>query len=111
MERALHKNASYWIFISKYLYAASFPVIFLIGWSRIDFKKFWRASLFSIVTWVPLLSLLAYGLISGLSPLGAVAAFKHIEKLFVISIILFIVVDFILARIIRKVARARWNEE
>ena len=111
MEKALHRNSSFWIFISKYLYAASFPVIFLVGWMRIDFKKFFRTSLFSIITWVPLLSLVSYGLISGLSPLGAVAAFKQLEKLFLISIALFVTVDFVIAKIVQKIFRSRLEEE
>ena len=111
IEAALHKKKRFWIFISKYIFAASFPIIFMVGWARVDFKKFWRTSLLSIVTWVPFLSFLAFVLIAGVSPLGAVDAFKQIEKRFFISIMLFLVVDFVLSRGIAAMLRKRFREE
>jgi len=42
--RALLKNGRSWILVSKFLYASSFPIIFMAGWINLPAKKFFRTS-------------------------------------------------------------------
>lgn len=102
IEAGLQKNGRGWIFISKFLYASTFPIIFFVGWFRFEFRKFFKTSLLSIVCWLPVLTGLAYGLISGLTPLRAIAIFKRFELLFLVGLALFIVADYFLARLLKK---------
>jgi len=101
IENNLQKNGPGWIFVSKFLYGSSMPIIFSIGWTRIDFKKFFRVSLLSILVWLPILSGLAYGLILGLMPLGAVAIFKNFEVAFFLGLGIFLLLDYFLAKLFR----------
>ena len=103
VERAFEHNGRKWIVLSKFMYAAAFPVIFSAGWSKMDFRTFFRHSLISVLTWLPILTGLAYGLISGLSPLGAVSFFRSFEMLFFIGLGIFIFLDYLLARIIGRI--------
>jgi len=107
IERALMMNGKKWIFLSKFVYASSFPVIFSIGWTRMEFKKFFRNSLLSILIWIPILLGLAYGLVSGLSPLRAMNAFHDFEWIFFIGLGLFIFLDYLLARVVGKILERR----
>ena len=103
IERSAQKNGAGLIVMSKFLYASAFPVIFLAGWMKMEFGKFIKTSLLSIVIWLPILSGLSYGLFSGLSPLGAVSIFKNFELVLVISLALFIVADYFVAKLARKI--------
>ncbi len=109
MEENIHKNGTAWIFLSKFIYASSFPVIFLVGWAQINFKKFFKTSLVSIITWVPILCVLAYGLISGLTPLRAVAIFKRFEAIFVLGLAMFIFANLLIIKLLRAFFRKIWH--
>ncbi|MDP2599094.1 MAG: VTT domain-containing protein [Candidatus Liptonbacteria bacterium] len=102
LEKRVHRNSAKWVLFSKFLYASSFPVIFLVGWMRVDFKKFFKASIFSILTWVPILTILAYVLVTSLTPLNAVAVFKKFEVAFIIGIALFFALDYLVVMLVRK---------
>jgi membrane protein DedA with SNARE-associated domain len=102
IEHAVMNNGRKWMFFSKFLYGSSFPIVFSIGWTRTPFKKFFRASLLSILAWLPILLGLAYGLTEGLSPLEAVSTFQDFEWLFLIALVLFLVADYALAKILRR---------
>lgn len=103
VEYAFAHNGRKWIILSKFIYASSFPVIFSAGWSNMKFKAFFRNSVLSVLIWLPILLGLAYGLVSGLSPLRAVSAFRQFELTFVIGLILFLFFDYLLAKFIAKV--------
>jgi membrane protein DedA with SNARE-associated domain len=103
IERAFESNGRKWIVLSKFMYAAAFPVIFSAGWSQMAFKRFFRNSLISVLAWLPILLGLAYGLFSGLSPLGTVSVFHDFEVLFIIGLGLFILFDYFLARFIGRI--------
>ena len=103
VEGAFKHNGRKWIVLSKFVYASVFPIIFSAGWSGMEFKKFLRHSLFSILAWLPVLIGLAYGLASGLSPLRAIAVFRNFELTFFIGLALFIFLDYLLAKFVGKV--------
>lgn len=101
IERSLQHSGRKWMFLAKFFYASSFPVIFSIGWSKMAFKRFFKNSLLATCMWLPILLGLAYGLISGLSPLAAATAFQNVEWFFFIGLALFIVLDYLLAKLAR----------
>ena len=109
IERAIKRNGASWIFMAKFLYASSFPIVFSVGWARIEFRKFFRTSLLSAVILLPILTGLAYGLFAGLSPLRAVSIFKNFEVVFIMGIALFFVADYFLARLFRKIFGKWWK--
>jgi membrane protein DedA with SNARE-associated domain len=105
VERAFERNGKRWIILSKFFYASAFPVIFSAGWSRMEFKKFFHNSVLSVVIWLPILIGLSYGLISGLAPLRAVAIFRNFELAFFIGLVLFLLLDYFIAKFIEKAFR------
>jgi membrane protein DedA with SNARE-associated domain len=113
-ESKIMENGGLLIFFAKFIYASSFPIIFSLGWTRMPFKKFFRNSILSILIWLPILIGLAFGLISGLSPLGALAIFKDFQWVFLVGLGLFIFLDYLLARVLGRLferrARARKGE-
>ncbi len=104
-EKTLQHNGKYWIYFSKFIFGSAPPVIFSIGWTGMKFRAFVKNSIFSILLWLPILIGLAYGLVSGLSPLSAVADFKKFEWNFLIGIALFVFLDYIVARGIGKLLK------
>ena len=106
-EAAMAKNGGILIFFAKFVYASSFPVIFSLGWTQMPFKKFIRNSMLSILIWLPVLIGLSFGLVAGLSPLATIAAFKNFELIFLAGLILFIVLDYLLARVIGRLFERR----
>jgi membrane protein DedA with SNARE-associated domain len=110
IERSVRKNGKRWVFMSKFIYTASFPIVFMVGWVGVEFKTFIRTSLIGISIWAPIISLLAYGLVSGLSPLHAVSDFKQLEYIFLVGIVVFIVIDIILSKIFQFVFKKIWAD-
>jgi len=104
-EARIEKNGKHLIFLSKFVYASAFPVIFSIGWTQMEFKKFFKNSILSILIWLPILLGLAYGVVSGLWPLHDILVVKNFEWFFLIGLVVFIVLDYLLARIIGKLFR------
>lgn len=102
IEEKLNENSRGLIFVSKFLYASSSPVIFSVGWAKIDFKKFFTTSLLSIMVWLPILTAVSYGLISGLTPLRAVSIFKQFGIVFLVGLALFFIVEYALAGVLKK---------
>ncbi len=102
MERILLHNGRKMLFFSKFMYGASFPVVFLIGWTRTPFKKFFRTSVLSILAWIPLFLGLAFTLVSGLSPLLAAATLRDVELIFLVVLAVFVAVDFLIGKVVER---------
>ncbi|MDO8537031.1 MAG: VTT domain-containing protein [bacterium] len=109
IEKRLTKSARKWIFLSKFIYSSSFPILFSVGWVRMDFKTYIKTALVAILSWLPILSLLAYGLISGLTPLQAVAIFKRFEVVFIVGLAAFIAADYLLAKLFKFLFKKWWG--
>lgn len=101
IERHIHRNSARWIVLSKFIYSTTFPIIFSVGWAKIEFKKFLPYSLLAIATSIPLLVLIAYGISSWLSPLEASFAFRQIERILAIGIVTFFIVRFAIGKIVK----------
>ncbi len=107
IEQALSRNGRRWMLLSKLLYGSSFPIVFTVGWAKMPFKKFFRNSLLSVVVWLPILIGLAYALVSGLSPLRAIAAFDDFELVFFVGLALFIFMNYFVAKILARILARR----
>lgn len=105
LENNIRANSDKWIFLSKFIPSTTFAIIFSVGWADIKFKKFWPVSLAAIASSVLVLMAVAFGLASSLSGLEAVHAFKRFERLFVLALIIFFILNFAVAKISRKILR------
>jgi membrane protein DedA with SNARE-associated domain len=114
IESTLENNGKRFLFLSKFIFGFAPPVIFLIGWTGMHFKTFFKNAVLSVLLWLPILVGLAYGLISGLSPLNAMDDFKKFEWTFVIGLLLFIILDYLVAMglgtLVRKILRIKERE-
>ncbi len=107
-EAAIERNGKRLIFAAKFLYASSFPIIFLIGWTRkMDFRRFVKNSVYSILLWLPILLGIAYGIVSGLWPLKSVLVVKNFEWLFLVGLVLFLLLDLAMAKIFGTIFNRR----
>lgn len=109
IDSSIQEKGAKLIFFSKFIYASSFPIIFSVGWARLDFKKFFRMSLLSILAWVPLLTLLSYGLFSGISLFRAIKLFKRFEIIIFLALICFVTINYALAKIVKRILRNGTN--
>jgi membrane protein DedA with SNARE-associated domain len=96
IEAMLQERGQRWLFLSKFVLGFAPPVVFSIGWSGMEFKTFFKNSILSIVLWLPVLTALAYGIVSGLAPLAA-SNFRRVEWVFLGGFVLFIILDYVIA--------------
>lgn len=112
VERTLEHKGRRWIILSKFMYAAAFPVIFSAGWVRMDFRRFIKISLLSVVVWIPILLGLTFGLVAGLSPLSAISTFRDFEAIFIAGLVIFIAGDVVISKLLaRTLDQEREQEE
>jgi membrane protein DedA with SNARE-associated domain len=102
-EAMLQQRGQQWLFLSKFVLGFAPPIVFSIGWSGMDFKTFYKNSLLSILLWLPVLTGLAYGIVSGLAPLAA-TDFKKIEWVALGGFVLFIILDCLVANGVKALA-------
>jgi membrane protein DedA with SNARE-associated domain len=107
-EALLQQKGRQWLFMSKFVIGCAPPVVFSIGWSGMDFKTFYKNSLLSILLWLPILTLLSYGIVSGLAPLAA-SDFRKLEWVLLGGFVSFVVLDYALARGARMLAKRFWG--
>jgi membrane protein DedA with SNARE-associated domain len=93
-----------WLVFSKFVLGFAPPVVFSIGWSGMDFKTFYKNSLLATILWLPVLLGISYAIISGLTPLAA-SDFRRIEWVVLCGFVLFIALDYVLAKGIKLLAR------
>ncbi len=95
------------IFVAKFLYGASYPVMFSAGWWKLDFRYFFVSSLLASVFWLPVIFFLSYTLTSSLSSVAAVHTFRQIEGLFVVGVILFVGLQFLFSRLAKRLMNGK----
>lgn len=106
IEAHVSEKGPRWMLFAKFAYGSNFPILFLLGWTRLSFPRFFRRSLLAIAIWLPIILGVSYGLYSGLAPLAsAIATLKDFELLFLAGLILFIIAQLVLTKILRKF----WN--
>jgi membrane protein DedA with SNARE-associated domain len=110
IESHLRENGDRWIFISKFIYFSSFTILFLVGWFRFGLKKMLRVSIPSICISLAVIFGVAYGLFAGISLLEATAVFKRFERLLLLGVVLFIVANYFLSRLFKKIFKANGTD-
>jgi membrane protein DedA with SNARE-associated domain len=98
----VERNAARLVLLSKFIYSSTFVIIFTVGWSKMEFKKFFKTSLVTITLWIPLMTGIVYGLSSGFDALRVISAFHHLEILFGLGLVAFIALNFLISRIAKK---------
>jgi membrane protein DedA with SNARE-associated domain len=96
-EALFQQKGQRWLFLSKFVLGLAPPIVFSIGWSGMEFKTFYKNSLLSILLWIPILTALSYGIVSGLSPLRA-TGFRKIEWVLFGGFAIFIILDYAIAQ-------------
>jgi membrane protein DedA with SNARE-associated domain len=102
-EAMVKRKGRQWLFLSKFVLGLAPPIVFSIGWSGMNFKTFYKNSLFSILLWLPILMALSYGIVSGLAPLAA-TDFRRLEWIALGGFALFIIADYALAKGVKMLA-------
>ncbi|MCS6789202.1 MAG: hypothetical protein NZ484_01370 [Patescibacteria group bacterium] len=102
-EEIIQKNGFKWFLFSKFFYGSSPPISFSLGWSNQEFKKFLKISSTTTLISVPILFGISYGLIFGLTPLRTIKLFEKFEWLFIAGLILFILLEFLISKLIKKI--------
>lgn len=103
----IQRNAAKWIFLAKFLYSSNFPILFAVGWAKIDFKRYFRTSVKAIAVWVPFIIGLVYLLFSTLSLVRAQSVAKRIEVVFLIGLIMFILANYAMKAVIQRLVRKK----
>lgn len=95
-EAMVKEKGLQWLYLSKFIEGGAPVITFSIGWIGVDFKRFYKNSVLSILLWLPVLTGLAYAIISGLAPLAA-ANLKMIGWVALGGFVLFVVLDYAVA--------------
>lgn len=104
VEHAIQGKSRRLLYLSKFAYGSGGMVVFSLGWTgSMPFRKFVKNSILSIIVALPVVFMIAYGLFSGLSPLAGIDEFKHIERLLLLGIIAFFVLEWALSKVVRAV--------
>ena len=98
----VERNAVKLIFLAKFIYSSTFPILFTVGWSNMDRKEFFKTSLKTIACWVPLMTVMCYALFSGFNVLQASSMFEHFEILFGFGLVAFIGLTYLISLIAKK---------
>ncbi len=102
-EEIVNKNGMKWYFFGKFFYTSSI-IVFMLGWAQKEFKKFIKTSLIITVFMIFVVYFLSIGIILGLTSLANVTKiFNRLEWLFIIGLPLFILLEFIISKIIKKI--------
>ena len=110
-ESALQKKGKKYLYLSKFAYGSAGLVLFSLGWTKMDFRVFFKNSLVSITLALPVVFFMAYSLFSGFAPLTAVGEFKHIERVLLIGVVAFLVLEWLLAKAVRALLNGNGTAE
>ncbi|MBI2033931.1 MAG: VTT domain-containing protein [Candidatus Liptonbacteria bacterium] len=105
IEEHIHSRTENWIMLAKFIQSSNFPVIFMAGWFKINFKKFIKTDVLAILTWLTVITALSYVLIAGLGglgPLGSQEAFRRLERLLLPGLVIFFLINHFGKKILEK---------
>lgn len=86
--RYLKENLEKLFIIAKFLVGVNFVILFLTGWSKTSFRKFFKAEATATFLWLSAISVVAYSFTAGLHFLKSSKIFEHIEYLLIGVVIL-----------------------
>lgn len=102
-EEIIHKNGIKFFIFSKFFSTGGF-FAFALGWAKKDFKKTINLSLVTSFFLVLIIYIISIGIILGLTSLSKVSnLFEKAEFLFIFGLILFILLEFFISKIIKKI--------
>jgi len=99
-EIMVRQKGPHWLLISKFIVGFATLVAIAIGWSGMDFKRFYKNSILSILLWLPILTILAYAIVSGLAPLAA-ANLEKIGWLALGGFVLFVILAYVISSAVK----------
>ncbi|MEK9173063.1 MAG: VTT domain-containing protein [Patescibacteria group bacterium] len=105
----INEDTLNWIFLAKFVSSTNAPFVFLTGWAKVNFKKFFRVSIFAIANWTILIIAITYVLKTTFSPIISIAILKSLEVLLVFGVIIFLVANYILGRLFRRGIGKKWS--
>lgn len=98
----LKQNLVKLFIITKFIPGTNFVVLTLTGWSRTKFLHFFKSYMASVIVWFSSMTLLAYGVNSGLEYLRGENIFKQIEYGIGGLVILILVGENLLRRFVKN---------
>lgn len=98
----LKQNLVKLFIITKFIPGTNFVVLTLTGWSRTKFWHFFKSYMASVVVWFSSMTLLAYGVNSGLEYLRGENIFKQVEYGIGGLVIIILVGENLLRRFVNK---------
>ncbi len=104
----LNKKGTIWFAFSKFFFAGGI-FAFVLGWSEKELKKFMKSSFIISIFAVLIVCGLSFGIVLGLMPLSTLEIFNKLEVLFIIGVVLFIVLEYIISKIAKKVLFSNKN--
>ncbi|TSC81692.1 MAG: hypothetical protein G01um101420_889 [Parcubacteria group bacterium Gr01-1014_20] len=105
----INEDTLNWIFLAKFVSSTNAPFVFLTGWAKVSFKKFFRVSIFAIANWTILIMVITYLLKTTFSPIISIAILKSLEVLLIFGAIIFLVANYILGRLFRRGVGKKWS--
>ena len=88
--------------VSKFMYFTTRPTIFLAGWHRFNFKKFFKITAYATIIWAFIMMAIGYGFGYTISQLGFKKVSHRIE-LFAIGVFFCVIVlEWTINRLVRK---------
>ena len=105
VEHHITRHIRRWLFLAKFLYGFSLPMIFCAGWSRVRFSRFFAASVISIVAWLPIAIAICYLLSSAVGFLAGAATFRKLELLLTIGLGIIFLLQYIASKTLAPVLK------
>ncbi len=105
IEKHIQSRTGKWIILSKIIPWSNFPIIFMLGWFKINFKKFIKIDVMAILTWLIIFIAISYSLIAGLGGLGPLKSqetFERLERLLLPGVAIFFLINYLGKKIIEK---------
>jgi len=97
-----HESIVKLIVIAKLLSSVNTGVIFLAGWTKMEFKRFFKASLISIVVLFTVMLGLVSFLGSSFSPIRSIDIFKKLEFTLLLGVMISISLTLILRHLVKN---------
>lgn len=105
IEGHVHDQTGKWIMLGKTLQSSNFPIIFMVGWFKINFKKFVKTAVFANIASITVLMSVSYVIIAGiggLGPLESKESFGRLERLLIPGLIIFFLLSHFVKKAIEK---------
>lgn len=90
------------IVLSKFLIGTNFIAMLAVGWTKVKFRKFFKAHLLAVASWLFGITIVAYFLVGGVYLLKAEKVFKQVEIGIAVVLVIMIGGEVFLKRMLGK---------